>query len=69
MHCLRAPLIIRSMPIRLPPKASRVFPFPRVKLTVGRSVSIARDPERGAEGVERIEPPVEAKREFIEVRL
>ena len=59
----------KTVPIRLSPKASRMVPFSRVKLIVGRSIRVARDPEQGAESVERIEAPVEAKREFIEVRL
>ena len=46
-----------------------MLPFARVKLVVGRGVRVASDPQQGAERVERIEPPVEAKREFIEVRL
>lgn len=46
-----------------------MVPFSRVKLIVGRSIRVARDPEQGAESVERVEAPVEAKREFIEVRL
>ena len=61
--------IEETVPIRLSPKASRMLPFARVKLVVGRGVSVAHDPQQGAERVERIEPPVEAKREFIEVRL
>ena len=46
-----------------------MLPFTRVKLVVDRGVRVASDPQQGAESVERIEPPVEAKREFIAVRL
>ena len=62
-------IVARTVPIRLSPKASGMLPFARVKLVVGRGVRVASDPQQGAERVERIEPPVEAKREFIEVRL
>jgi hypothetical protein len=39
------------------------------KLCVGRCGDVARDAEQGTEGVERIEPPVEAEGEFVEVGL
>src|ERR1035437_6266495 len=57
------------MPIRLSPKASRMRPISRIKLGIGRGDCIAGDPEQGAEGIERIEPPVEAEGEFVEVGL
>jgi hypothetical protein len=46
-----------------------VFPLTRVKLSIGRSSGIARDPEERAEGVERVEPSIEAERELVEVGL
>jgi hypothetical protein len=60
---------LHTMPIRLSPKASRMRPIPRIKLGIGRGDRIAGDPEQGAEGIERIEPPVEAEGKFVEVGL
>ena len=59
------------MPIRLlpTPPTCRVLPGSGVKLCVGRCGDVARDAEQGTEGVERIEPPVEAEGEFVEVGL
>ena len=61
----------RSLPIRLlpTPPTCRVLPGSGVKLCVGRCGDVARDAEQGTEGVERIEPPVEAEGEFVEVGL
>jgi hypothetical protein len=46
-----------------------MLPGSGVKLCVGRCGDVARDAEQGTEGVERIEPPVEAEGEFVEVGL
>jgi hypothetical protein len=46
-----------------------VLPSSRVKLRVGRCSDVAGYTEQGTEGVERIEPPVEAECEFVEVGL
>ena len=61
----------RNLPIRLlpTPPTCRVLPGSGVKLCVGRCGDVARDAEQGTEGVERIEPPVEAEGEFVEVGL
>ena len=40
-----------------------------IKVGVGRRLNTARDAEERAERVERVEAPVEAEREFIEVGL
>ncbi len=40
-----------------------------VKLSIGRSGRTACEPEESAEGVERVEPPIEAERELVEVGL
>ena len=60
-----------TLPIRLlpTPPTCRVLPGSGVKLCVGRCGDVARDAEQGTEGVERIEPPVEAEGEFVEVGL
>ena len=59
------------MPIRLSPTptTSRVLPVARVKLGVSGSGDIASDSEQGPEGVERVESPVEAECELVEVGL
>ena len=59
------------LPIRLlpTPPTCRMLPGSGVKLCVGRCGDVARDAEQGTEGVERIEPPVEAEGEFVEVGL
>src|SRR3974390_3204304 len=61
----------RGLPIRfLPtPPRCRVLPGTGVKLCIGRCGNAARDAEQRTEGVERIEPPVEAEGEFVEVGL
>ena len=60
-----------SVPIRLTqtPTTCRVPPSAGIKLGVGRCLNPARDAEQRAEGVERVEAPVEAERELIEVGL
>src|SRR4249920_3450635 len=62
---------VGCLPIRLlpTPPTCRVLPGSGVKLCVGRCGDVARDAEQGTEGVERIEPPVEAEGEFVEVGL
>ena len=59
------------MPIRLSPTTTtfRVLPIARVKLGVSGSGDIASDSEQGPEGVERLESPVEAECELVEVGL
>ena len=44
-------------------------PVAGIKLGIGRRFYIASDAEQRAEGVERVEAAVEAKREFVEVGL
>ena len=60
-----------SLPVRLThtPATCRVRPFAGIKLGIGRRLYITSDAEQRAEGVERVEAPVEAKREFVEVGL
>ena len=60
-----------TVPIRLSPTptTSRVLPVARVKLGVSGSGDIASDSEQGPEGVERVESPVEAEGELVEVGL
>ncbi len=59
------------LPIRLmqTPATCRVRPRAGIKFGIGRRLSPARDAEQRAEGVERVEPSVEAERELIEVGL
>ena len=66
-----APCLEQTLPIRLlpTPPTCRMLPGSGVKLCVGRCGDVARDAEQGTEGVERIEPPVEAEGEFVEVGL
>ena len=59
------------MPIRLtqtPPRC-RVFPCAGIEVGIGRGLGAARDAEQRAEGVERVETPIEAERELVEVGL
>ncbi len=60
-----------TLPIRLmqTPATCRVRPRAGIKFGIGRRLSPARDAEQRAEGVERVEPSVEAERELIEVGL
>jgi 3',5'-cyclic AMP phosphodiesterase CpdA len=63
--------MIETLPIRLTqtPTRCRVDPRSGIKLGIGRRFNAAGDAEQRAEGVERVEAPVEAEREFIEVGL
>jgi hypothetical protein len=64
----RAPSLDRgSLPIRL--ATCRVRPRAGIEVGIGRRLHPARDAEQRAEGVERVEPSVEAERELIEVAL
>src|SRR5271166_4324668 len=60
-----------SRPIRLTHSPSRcsVIPVAGIKLGIGRRLCVASDAEQRTEGVERVEAPVEPKREFVEVGL
>ena len=75
MRCGAAPMtgdaVEISVPIRLlpTPPTCRMLPGSGVELCVGRCGDVARDAEQGTKGVERIEPPVEAEGEFVEVGL
>ena len=62
---------VRSMPIRLTqtPTTCRVCPFARIERGVGGRLSPARDAKQRSERVKRIEAPVEAERELVEVGL
>src|SRR5271166_2734892 len=61
----------RTTPIRLTHSPSRcsVIPVAGIKLGIGRRLCVASDAEQRTEGVERVEAPVEPKREFVEVGL
>jgi hypothetical protein len=61
----------QCLPIRLrhTPATCRVRPVAGIELGIGRRVYITGDAEQRAESVERVEAPVEAKREFVEVGL
>ena len=63
--------VVHSLPIRLmqTPATCRVCPCAGIKVGISRRLNPARDAEQRAEGVERVEPPVEAERELIEVGL
>ena len=62
---------VDSLPIRLTqtPARCRVRPRARIKVGIGRRLNPTGDAEQRTEGVERVESPVEAEREFIEVGL
>ena len=47
----------------------RVLPLAAVKIGVGRRFAIAADPQKGAEGVEGVEPPVKPEGELVQVGL
>ena len=59
------------VPIRLTqtPTICRVLPLSRVKFSESRRLDVARDTKKRTEGVERVEPPVEAECELVEVGL
>ena len=61
----------RSLPIRLThtPATCRMQPVAGIQLGIGWCLYITSDAEQRAEGVERIEAPIEAKRKFVEVGL
>ena len=52
-----------------PKKECRVRPRAGIKVGIGRRLHPARDAEQRAEGVEQVEPSVEAERELIAVGL
>jgi|SRR5271165_103367 len=64
-------LVVRATPILLThtPTRCRVIPVAGIKLGIGRRRCVASDAEQRTEGVERVEAPVEPKREFVEVGL
>src|SRR5208337_588329 len=66
-----AGLELPTTPIRLTHSPSRcsVIPVAGIKLGIGRRLCVASDAEQRTEGVERVEAPVEPKREFVEVGL
>ena len=70
-HTFDAPFVQQTVPIRLmqTPTTCRVRPIAGIDLGVGRRLCSSCDAEERAEGVERVEPPVEAKRELIEIGL
>jgi len=61
--------MVTGTPIRLTdtPTRCRVIPVAGIKLGIGRRLCVASDAEQRTEGVERVEAPVEPKREFVEV--
>src|SRR5208282_1955507 len=63
--------MVVCVPIRLTqtPTRCRVRPRAGIEVGIGRRLNTACDAEQRAEGVERVEPPVEAERELIEVGL
>src|SRR5208283_3850439 len=63
--------LLLSVPIRLTqtPARCRVGPRAGIKVGIGRCFNAACDAEQRAERVERVETPVEAERELIEVGL
>ena len=67
----RQPMVDPSVLIRLTqtPARCRVRPRAGIKAGIGRRLNPARDAEQRAERVERVETPVEAERELIEVGL
>ena len=58
------PILLTHTPARC-----RVIPVAGIKLGIGRRLCVASDAEQRTEGVERVEAPVEPKREFVEVGL
>jgi hypothetical protein len=46
-----------------------VLPCAGIEVGIGRGLGGARDAEQRAEGVERVETPIEAERELVEVGL
>src|SRR5271165_1984360 len=70
-NAIVADLDLCTTPVRLAhtPTRCRVVPVARIKLGIGRRLCVASDAEQRTEGVERVEAPVEPKREFVEVGL
>ncbi len=68
---LGADILVPFTPILLKhtPTRCRVIPVAGIKLGIGRRLCVASDAEQRTEGVERLEAPVEPKREFVEVGL
>ena len=66
-----AELTLQELAFRLTqtPTRCRVRPRAGVKVGIGRRLNAARDAEQRAERVERVEAPVEAEGELIEVGL
>ena len=60
-----------SLPIRLlrTPAKCGMHPFPGVQPVIGRRGCAARNSEERAERVERVEAPIEPKRELVEIGL
>lgn len=48
---------------------ARMLPLARIQAVIGRGFRVTRDAQEAAEGVERVEAPVKAERELIEVSL
>ena len=61
-----ADLMLPTTPILLThtPARCRVISVAGIKLGIGRRLCVASDAEQRTEGVERVEAPVEPKREF-----
>lgn len=59
------------MLIRLSPMITNrgVFPISAVEIGIGRGRHFATDAQQRAEGIERVEAPIEAERKFVEVGL
>jgi hypothetical protein len=64
-------VLLATLPIRLrhTPATCWVRPVAGIKLGIGRCLYITGDAEQRAESVERVQAPVKAKREFVEVGL
>ena len=62
VHC--TPILLTHTPARC-----RVISVAGIKLGIGRRLCVASDAEQRTEGVERVEAPVEPKREFVAGRL
>jgi len=47
----------------------RMFPVARIQTVIGRGFRVACNAEQRTEGVERVEAPVKAERELIQIGL
>ena len=47
----------------------RMLPFPGIQAVISRGFRARCDAEQGAEGVERVEAPIEAEHIFVEIGL